>query len=336
MVSLWVVLPVVFTVLWNALDASPTLFLYDKVASFTGGWQLSALKGKTIWLTGASSGIGASMVCELMEAGAGHLVLSSRSRDKLEKVAEKCKEKIQATTQVSIVPYDASDEAMTDPVVDSALASTGGKIDVMILNAGVYQSKPALKTDKEERNWITRVNYQAPVDLTEALIKKGGWKKRGHGHIVVVASLMAHGPHGLSSTYAASKAALRSYFFSLSSEESSWLRVDVACPGFTDTGLWDNGPTKPSKGAAMTPGRVAQLVLTGVAGPYLLFYETWISKFSGLLWIWLAHYTPGFFHFFIHVLAYVRVPMWEHEKIDVLDTMILLYNLPFIMFGKYP
>ena len=206
----------------------------------------------------------------------------------------------------------------------------------MILNAGVYQNQPALKTSKVERDRINQINYQAPVDLTEALLHKANWKQRGHGHIVVVASLMAHGPHGLSATYAASKAALRSYFYSLSTEEASWLRVDVACPGFTDTGLWDHSPGQPTRGSAMKPDRVAHLILTGVAGPYVLMYEPFHSGFDGLLWVWLRHYMPGFFHLFVHVVAYVRVPIWEHEKIDALDLGMLIHRLGLILMGKYP
>ena len=72
MVSLWIVLPVLLAVVWNVLDANPTLFVYDKVATLTGDWQLDKLQGKTVWITGASSGIGASMVCQLIQAGAGH------------------------------------------------------------------------------------------------------------------------------------------------------------------------------------------------------------------------------------------------------------------------
>ena len=67
-----IVLPIFLTLVWNYLDANPTLFLYDAVATWTGRWQHQSLKGKTIWITGASSGIGASMVCQVVEAGAGH------------------------------------------------------------------------------------------------------------------------------------------------------------------------------------------------------------------------------------------------------------------------
>jgi len=65
-------LPLVIAIVWNVLDANPTLFFYDKLASFTGGWQHESLQGKTIWITGASSGIGKSLACQVMQAGAAH------------------------------------------------------------------------------------------------------------------------------------------------------------------------------------------------------------------------------------------------------------------------
>ena len=224
-----------------------------------------------------------------------------------------------------------------DATVNSAIAVAGGNIDILILNAGVYQSKPALKTPQEERDWIARVNYQAPVDLAHAMITQGRWKERGLGHIVAVASVMSHGPHSLSSSYAASKAALKSYFHSLSTEEYSWLRVDVACPGATDTGLWVNSNSQSSAGSSkMTPDRVAHLILAGAAGPYFLFYETWISKAAGLLWIWLSHYMPNIFHGFVHLLGYIRVAIWENEQLDALDLPLLLHRFSLMLIGRYP
>ena len=60
-------LPIVVTVLWHVLDANPTLFVYDLAI---GNRRYTAFQNKTIWVTGASSGIGAEMVCELVKAQA--------------------------------------------------------------------------------------------------------------------------------------------------------------------------------------------------------------------------------------------------------------------------
>jgi short-subunit dehydrogenase len=268
------------------------------------------------------------------------VILSSRKKDKLEQVASKCKGQTNAITQVSIVLYDASDPGATDATVDSAIAFTGGNIDILILNAGVYQTLPAMETPKETRDFITRVNYQAPVDLAHSLIDKGRWKERGYGQIVVVASVMAHGPHSLSSAYAASKASLKNYFHTLSTEEHPWLRIDVACPGATATSMWENVPggngSTTYTGEQMTPDRVAHLILMGLTGPYWLFYETWISKIDGLLWIFMAQYTPTMFHASVHLVGYVRKAVFEHENLDVVDMGVLGQKLLLLLLGKYP
>jgi NADPH:quinone reductase-like Zn-dependent oxidoreductase len=71
-VAVALVLPIAVALAWNFLDAAPTLFFYDKVVTLTGMDPSASLSGKTIWITGASSGIGASLVCQVMQAGAGH------------------------------------------------------------------------------------------------------------------------------------------------------------------------------------------------------------------------------------------------------------------------
>jgi short-subunit dehydrogenase len=357
---LWILLPVFLTVVWNSLDASPALFVYDAAAAATGKWQHSHLHNRTIWITGASSGIGASMVCLAMQAKAAHVILSSRNRDKLLQVAGNCQARMGANysplvTKLSIVPYDAMKENSTyvNVIVERVLTACDHHLDMVILNAGIYQNKPALMTSQQERNAILRVNYQAPVDLVEAIIQKSNWKTAAtthqrRPHVVVVASVASHGPHGLSSTYAATKAALKSYFFSLSTEEFSWLRVDVACPGATDTGLWTNNPNVPSRPTTststsskknmmmMTSDRVAHLILTGAAGPHVLFYETWISNAPGLLYVTLAHYAPHAFHGFCHLLGYVRVPIWHHEQVDAMELPFLFQRFLAIVTGNYP
>jgi short-subunit dehydrogenase len=256
-------------------------------------------------------------------------------------VANKCKrETTNALTQVSIVPYDAASVDSLTPIVDSALAFAAAPgIDVLILNAGVYQTQLAMDASKEERDYITRVNYQAPVDLAHALMDRGRWKERGHGQIVVVSSIMSHGPQSLCSTYAASKAALKQYFHTLSTENHSWLRVDVACPGPTDTSFWQNsggGTTQGTKGGKMTPERVARLILMGVTGPYWLFYETWITKIAGHIFLTLSHCIPTVFNVNIHVLGQIRMAAFEHEKIDIIDVKTVLEKATLMLLGKYP
>lgn len=65
-----IVSPVVIAILWRVLDANPSLFAYDFVVSENR--RYAAFQNKTVWVTGASSGIGAELVCELVKAQAFH------------------------------------------------------------------------------------------------------------------------------------------------------------------------------------------------------------------------------------------------------------------------
>ena len=172
------------------------------------------------------------------------VILSARRTDKLQQVANKCRQE-SSHTKLSILNYDAAQLDTVNKTVESAL-STSPDIDILILNAGVYQLKPALETSLEETQYLFKVNVEAPIALATTLIHENKWKQRSSGQIVVVTSLVARGAQSLTSSYAASKAALKNYFTTLSTEEGGWLRVDVTLPGATDTELWNsvgNGTT---------------------------------------------------------------------------------------------
>jgi len=242
------------------------------------------------------------------------VILSARRSKKLQTVTEDCRKRSTSSpTILSVLSYDAASLNTTEATVRQAMEIANKPIDMLFLNSGRYQLKPALETPIEETHAIMRVNFEAPVELAQTLIHLDTWKERGYGHIIVTSSVMAKGAHSLSSSYSASKQALRGYFQSLSTEEFRWLRVDVVCPGAIATDMWNalDHQVASADGEKMNPIRFVHLMLTGVVGPQLLFYETWISKAPGLLWITLSSFTPNLFHFFIHVLAVGRMAIWE-------------------------
>ena len=323
-------LPVLLAFLWQVLDTSPSLFVYDLV---TGTPDLA---DKNIWVTGASSGIGAALVCEFAKAGARHVVLSARRENKMRQVIQTCQQQSSSSsnTTFSIVPYDALEVDSTEFVVRQAIDSTPNQsIDMLVLNSGIYQVKPALETTADERRNLVRVNLEAPMDLSQALLKMDHWKERGHGHLVVISSIMAKGPHGLCTTYAATKAAIRSYFQTLSAEEFQWLRVNMVLPGATATEMWKTsyGDTvQVDQSSMMTPQRVAQLTTKAIAGPTLLFWEVWISKANGLLYAFMSHYVPGLFYLLNHVVGWIRLAAYRRDQTDVIE----IKNLVRFLFNK--
>jgi short-subunit dehydrogenase len=393
------------TILWHTLDASPALWLYDGYHRIleAESWSLfgmashaqqrqhaHSLTNQTVWVTGASSGIGAAVVCELAKStnNVRHVILSARRVEQMQQVLRDCQQQQQqqqrsttttsttsTTTTFSIVPYDAMDTNTTTivQVVQQAIESSPSQsIDMLILNSGIYQVQPAWKTSEQVRNQLFRVNVQAPIELSHTLMAQDQWKERGGasnirgrgGHLVVVSSIMAKGPQSLSSTYAATKAALRSYFQSLSTEEGEWLTVSMILPGATSTNLWknhylqhdENGEDgskssstmiRPDTGSMMTPQRVAQLLVRAIVAThqsqpqphqqqqysfssllsYWFFYEVWITKSSGLLYGWMSHYTPTIFYFTNHLVGWARLEAYTVNQMDMLEIPALIQTL---------
>ena len=141
----------------------------------------------------------------------------------------------------------------------------------------------------------------------------------------MVSSIIGRGGTALSSGYAASKHALRGYFHSLAAEEFPWLRVDVACPGATDTPMWTALPDtakheeeKRQNGyQKMAVSRCAELILTTAVGPHWLFYETWIADRECLFWVYMSAYTPNLFHYTTSIFGQLRYMAWLQDGSDI-------------------
>jgi len=328
------------------------------------------IEGKTIWITGASSGIGAELAIQLSGAGAKHLILSGRRGEKLERVADSCRRMgrewrrlnfdsdshsrsrnknnhknkndnhLSEELQISIVPFDMSDPdpAIIEHAVRTALRlSPSIGIDTLILNAGQYQLHPALETPDPSKTLphLMQVNFLSPTQLAHRLIHMDRWKERPRGgHIVLVNSLMGKGPAALNAAYVASKHSARGYFHTLAAEEAEWLRVDVVCPGATDTGLWDGSLTleneemmvvKADDRSKMSVERCARLIVSSMLGPNFFFFETYITTNPGLLWVYLASHEPTLFRILNHyVIAPLRVGLWTRDGSDPLYLPTLL------------
>ena len=276
-----------------ALDCNGTLFIYEKIFVTKNNLHRS-LQGKRIWVTGASSGIGAEFVKQLGESGA-HMVLSSRRREKLEEVASNLNLDSKTTSIVAFDITGSTNEIQN--AVDQVLREGG--IDILILNAAVFQERPALKTSIQETKELMKVNYEGPVELANELIIRDRWQQKKRGHIMVMSSRFGKLPGPLSSSYCATKHALHGYFSSLN-VELPWLRVDFALPGPVATNLYKDAKKQIGKQSfygswdrqMMTPERVAGLIIAGMTGPAVLFHEMWISKPIALFGYYQQQYAP--------------------------------------------
>lgn len=186
------------------------------------------LQGKTVWLTGASSGIGESLALALAEQGA-RLILSARRMELLEQVRARC---ANADRHV-VFPLDLSRVERLSAHVSELLALVGS-IDIVINNAGIGQRATVLETTMEVDRQIMEVNYFSVVALTRALLPQ--LLHRPEAMIVSISSLMGKFSTPRRSAYCASKHALIGFMDALRAEVyDSSVKVLVVCPGWIRT-----------------------------------------------------------------------------------------------------
>jgi short-subunit dehydrogenase len=196
----------------------------------------SKFKGKVVWITGASSGIGEALA-RLFAGTGSRLILSSRREEELKRVAALCS----GAESVSVLTIDLSKPELMNDAARSALR-LGGHIDVMVHNGGVSQRAFAADTDYQVDDVIMRTNYLGPVALTKALLPS--MRARRQGHFVVVTSVLGKFGFPGRSAYCASKHALHGFFDTLRAEVSNdGIQVTLALPGWVRTNVSKNALT---------------------------------------------------------------------------------------------
>lgn len=193
---------------------------------------MTKLVNKTIWITGASSGIGEQLVYQLAERG-NNLILSARRKEVLEQVKSKCTETAQKNIQ--ILPLDLSDLNSLDDAAQTAL-NIYGNIDVLVNNGGISQRSLVSETSFDVDQRLMNVNYFSTVKLTK-LVLPNMIKNKG-GHILVTSSLVGKFGTPLRSAYSASKHALHGFYEALGAEV--WEKnifVTLFCGGYINTNI---------------------------------------------------------------------------------------------------
>jgi dehydrogenase/reductase SDR family protein 7B len=194
------------------------------------------LAGKKVWITGASSGIGEALAYAFARRGA-ELILSSRKKPDLERVAAQCK----GAKATHIFPLDVALHE-TAAVTAQEVLEQVGTVDVLINNAGISQRSLVAETSLEIDKRIMDVNFFGAVMLTKAVLP--AMIAQGSGHIIAMSSLTGKFGTPLRSAYAASKHALHGYYDSLRAEvHDQGLQVMLVCPGFVKTQVSVNALT---------------------------------------------------------------------------------------------
>lgn len=219
--------------------------------------------GKTIWVTGASSGIGRGLSLALAEKGA-RLILSGRNEAALAEVAAAC-------PGSSVIAFEVTDYDALPTLVARAEA-VSGRIDLLVNNAGMAGTGPASEMTLATLRTVMEIDFFAPVRLTQLVLP--AMLARGQGHIAIVSSLSGKLGVPSYSAYCAAKHALMGWFDSLRTEvDQRGIKVTTITPGFVQTDITnrrigsDGSPLKPSRDAELgiTPAESAAQIIAGFA-----------------------------------------------------------------------
>jgi len=251
--------------------------------------------GKVIVVTGASSGIGKQAAIDFAKQGAGHIVLVSRSAQKLSELASEISS---ASPGCVTVPYscDVSDKVhvlqMGRDVLDRF-----GHVDVVVNNAGFAVFKSVKELSIEEIETMTATNYHGMVYCTKAFLDS--MLARRSGHIVNVGSLAASfGVAGLA-PYCATKFAMLGFSESLYHElAGTGVRVTVVSPIAVRTNFFNNesfaGKAANYTGSALDAKSVSRAILAAANSSRLEITVPFYAR--GVIW-------------FKHTLPYVVQPI---------------------------
>ena len=223
----------------------------------------------SVWITGASSGIGAACACKYAAEGA-RLVLTSSSAERLEPVAQKCR--TLGATEVVVLPYELGNPEGIEELTANVWSAVGG-IDIVMLNAGISQRTNVEDTSMEMVRRIMEVNYFAPVAIAKAILPR--MVERGGGKIAVTTSIAGRFGFPLRCGYSSSKFALYGFFETLQAEYyNAGIRVTIVCPGRVQTNISlyaldkggkPHGVLDPGQKGGMGAERAAQIIVRAIA-----------------------------------------------------------------------
>jgi NAD(P)-dependent dehydrogenase (short-subunit alcohol dehydrogenase family) len=198
---------------------------------------VGALDGRTAIVTGASRGIGAATARALDAAGA-RVALVARSADQLAGVAKELEH------DPVVIPSDFATAAGPRAAATTALEAFGGRVDVLVNNAGiaVRRESEAIEVDEMDRMW--NVNVRAALLVTAAVLP--AMLEQGSGSIVSISSISGRRGAPRRAIYAATKAALDGMTRALAMEYGPrGIRANSVAPGVVETDLWRENLAKP-------------------------------------------------------------------------------------------
>ncbi len=225
------------------------------------------LSNKVVWITGASSGIGAAIVKILADKNA-KVILSSRREAELVKVKNQAG---LSDENAMVLPLDLMDHGGMKDKVDQVVKRFG-RIDVLINNGGISQRSLILDTDFSVYKRIMDIDYLGTVALSTAVLPV--FVRQKSGQFGVISSLMGKFSSPLRSGYCGAKHALHGFFDALRLEhEDDGVGVTMICPGYIKTDISKNaivgdgskqGKMDDATGAGLSPEECASQIIRAI------------------------------------------------------------------------
>lgn len=235
------------------------------------------LKGKTVWITGASSGIGRALAVEAARMGA-NLVLSARNTAELKKLQQEAG--LNASNSL-ILPLDLKKYKQLDKPVAAAVKKFGA-VDILINNGGISQRSLAHETKIGVYEEIMAVNYFGNIALTLAVLP--GMRARKSGTIATISSVAGKIGTPLRTGYSASKFATNGFYDALRAENyKENIQVTVVMPGFVNTNVSQNALT----GEGKKQGKKDAAIAAGIS-PEVCAARAWRAILAGKNEVYIA------------------------------------------------
>ena len=191
---------------------------------------MNNLKENNIIVTGATGGIGNSIIKKLYDAGANILATGTKN-EKLEELKKNFE-------NIKVLKFDISQTDNLENFIEDATNQLGGKLDCLVNNAGVTQDNLAIRMNIEEWKKVIDINLTSTFLISKFAIKK--MLKNKKGKIINITSVVGHTGNLGQTNYTASKAGIVAMSKSLAIEYAKKnININCISPGFIKTAMTD-------------------------------------------------------------------------------------------------
>jgi len=254
-------------------------------------------KNKVVWITGASSGIGEALAKEFSRQGA-LLALSARRVNRLERVQRHC----ERSDEHLLIPLDVT-KPDTHQAAFDAILNHFGKLDILVVNAGIGQRGTVKDSGMEIERRVMEVNFFGKTSFTHVVLPH--FLEQDAGQIIVTSSIMGSISTPRRATYSASKHALHGYYESLRAELfKTGISITMLCAGYIRTEISRHAlqPTGDEFGEmdaqhidAMSAPVFARKALTAIQKKKATVYLGGPERFAP----WISRISPALYRFLL-------------------------------------